>query len=92
MYLCTVKSHAEDGLALCEGRSYPTPLESLYFLSHPRSQYPCAVMRLLEVKDHGEFGLTRDLSSKIPPYAIFSHTWGADTDEVALRDLMDGTG
>jgi hypothetical protein len=49
-------------------------------------------MRLLEVKDHGEFSLTRDLIDNIPPYAILSHTWGADTDEVAFRDLMDGAG
>jgi hypothetical protein len=57
-----------------------------------RSQHPCATMRLLELKNHGEFSLTKDLIDKIPPYAILSHTWGADTDEVTFRDLMDGTG
>ena len=28
----------------------------------------------------------------IPKYAILSHTWGADTEEVTFRDLMGGTG
>jgi hypothetical protein len=28
----------------------------------------------------------------IPEYAILSHTWGADTEEVTFGDLMDGTG
>ena len=49
-------------------------------------------MRLLELKNHGDIGLTNDLIDNIPPYAILSHTWGADTDEVTFRDLIDGTG
>jgi hypothetical protein len=49
-------------------------------------------MRLLELKNHGEFSLTKDLIDNIPPYAILSHTWGADTDEVTFRDLIEGTG
>ena len=49
-------------------------------------------MRLLTVEHHGEFSLTKDLIVNIPPYAILSHTWGADTDEVTFRDLIDGTG
>jgi len=28
----------------------------------------------------------------IPPYAILSHTWGLDTDEVTLADLKNDTG
>ena len=49
-------------------------------------------MRLLELKSNGEYSLTGDLILDIPPYAILSHTWGADTDEVTFRDLKDGTG
>jgi hypothetical protein len=49
-------------------------------------------MRLLERKRDGEFSLTKELIDNIPPYAILSHTWGADTEEVTFRDLMDGTG
>ena len=49
-------------------------------------------MRLLELKSYGQFNLTNDLINSIPPYAILSHTWGADTDEVTFKDLISGTG
>jgi len=50
-------------------------------------------MRLLQYNNDGEFSLTKDfVSSEIPEYAILSHTWGADTEEVTYRDLIDGTG
>jgi hypothetical protein len=50
-------------------------------------------MRLLECSNNGEFSLTKDfISSEIPEYAILSHTWGADTEEVTYRDVIDGTG
>jgi hypothetical protein len=28
----------------------------------------------------------------IPRYAILSHTWGADSEEVTFKDLIRGTG
>ena len=49
-------------------------------------------MRLLERNNDGEFSLTKDFGDDISRYAILSHTWGADTEEVTFRDLMDGTG
>src|SRR6266498_1677399 len=49
-------------------------------------------MRLVELKNNGEFSLTKDLVHKIPPYAILSHTWGADNEEVTNEDLAEGTG
>jgi hypothetical protein len=50
-------------------------------------------MRLLECNNCGEFSLTKDFfGDDVPKYAILSHTWGADTEEVTFRDLMDGTG
>ena len=51
-------------------------------------------MRLLKSNNTGEFSLTKDLlvSDDIPRYAILSHTWGADTEEVSFKDMMDGTG
>jgi hypothetical protein len=49
-------------------------------------------MRLLERKSDGEFSLTKDLIDNIPPYAILSHTWGPDDEEVTFRDIIDGTG
>ena len=49
-------------------------------------------MRLLEWKSDGNFSLTKDLIDNNPPYAILSHTWGVDTEEVTFKDLTDGTG
>ncbi|KAF2685713.1 HET-domain-containing protein [Lentithecium fluviatile CBS 122367] len=51
-------------------------------------------MRLLRRSKAGEFSLTEDLAGDeaIPPYAILSHTWGADTEEVTFEDLTNGTG
>ncbi|KAN0068322.1 HET domain containing protein [Elaphomyces granulatus] len=49
-------------------------------------------MRLLKLNDAAEFGLKDFLvSDDIPRYAILSHTWGADTEEVSFKDMMDGT-
>jgi Heterokaryon incompatibility protein (HET) len=48
-------------------------------------------MRLLEVQNNGEFRLIEDFFDDIPPYAILSHTWGADNEEVTFRDLAEGT-
>ncbi|KAF2193662.1 WD40 repeat-like protein [Zopfia rhizophila CBS 207.26] len=51
-------------------------------------------MRLLLHSNTGEVSLTKDLvgNDVIPPYAILSHTWGADTEEVTFEDLTSGTG
>jgi len=50
-------------------------------------------MRLLLRSNTGEFSLTKDLvgDDTIPPYAILSHTWGADANEVTFEDLTNGT-
>src|SRR5438045_3678727 len=47
-------------------------------------------MRLLKLED-GEFSLIEFIGDKIPQYAILSHTWGADGEEVAIKDLIEGT-
>ncbi|KIW71217.1 hypothetical protein, variant [Phialophora macrospora] len=44
-------------------------------------------MHLLEIGDQGEISLTEDLYDGIPPYAILSHTWEDDKDEVHFDDL-----
>lgn len=50
-------------------------------------------MRLLERQIDGSFGLTKPLlDDQIPPYAILSHTWGADSEEVTFEDLVEGSG
>jgi hypothetical protein len=50
-------------------------------------------MRLLKFDNHGELTLTENFDEKdIPCYAILSHTWGADNDEVTFNNLKDGSG
>lgn len=49
-------------------------------------------MRLLEVDGRGELSLTKNFIEDIPRYAILSHTWGAEEDEVTLNDLKNGSG
>jgi ankyrin repeat protein len=50
-------------------------------------------MRLLECdSDNGKFKLTEDLVRDIPSYAILSHTWGPDAEEVTFGDIVSGTG
>ena len=48
-------------------------------------------MRLLRVDENGDFSLTDDLINTIPPYAILSHTWGEDHEEVNFKDLTTST-
>src|ERR1700733_2201040 len=51
-------------------------------------------MRLLRHSKSSEFSFSRNFvgNDTIPPYAILSHTWGADTTEVTFEDLINGTG
>lgn len=49
-------------------------------------------MRLLQIQAHGEFGLVEFFGQKIPRYAILSHTWGPDHEEVTFKDLETGEG
>ena len=50
-------------------------------------------MRLLQYNNDSGLSLTKDFAGRdIPEYAILSHTWGADTEEVTYRDVVGGTG
>jgi hypothetical protein len=49
-------------------------------------------VRLLRLEADCDFSLVESVDSRIPRYAILSHTWGADHEEVTLRDLTEGTG
>jgi len=48
-------------------------------------------MRLLKLEANGEFSLTNDITYPTTPYAILSHTWGEDDEEVNFEDLKDGS-
>lgn len=50
------------------------------------------MMRLLRLTENGKFSLTKDIITDIPKYAILSHTWGDDDDEVTFRDMIEGLG
>lgn len=50
-------------------------------------------MRLLYHTSTGQLRLTKDLlPDQIPRYAILSHTWGKDGEEVTFQDLENNTG
>jgi hypothetical protein len=51
-------------------------------------------MRLLKIGNGGGLSLTNDLveDHEIPRYAILSHTWRQDSDEVTFEDLQNGSG
>jgi hypothetical protein len=50
-------------------------------------------MRLLERQNDGRFYLTANLlDDDLPPYAILSHTWGQDSEEVTFEDMVEGSG
>jgi len=73
-------------------------------LSHSRSTEPFSfrsfystrylAMRLLQCDGTGGYYLTEPLPNDniIPRYAILSHTWGTDSNEVTFNDLINGTG
>ena len=48
-------------------------------------------MRLLTYDRDGELRVTRDLVNDIPSYAILSHTWGADEEEITYHEVQDSS-
>jgi hypothetical protein len=49
-------------------------------------------MRLLQYSGSGELSIHSFDDGEIPPYAILSHTWGPDRDEVTFADVQTGGG
>jgi len=49
-------------------------------------------MWLLRLEPSGGYSLAEYFGKDIPQYAILSHTWGADHEEVSFKDLKEGTG
>lgn len=50
-------------------------------------------MRLLQTNKTAQFTLTKYVvaADPTPPYAILSHIWGLDNEEVTFKDMMNGT-
>ncbi|KAH7383015.1 heterokaryon incompatibility protein-domain-containing protein, partial [Cadophora sp. MPI-SDFR-AT-0126] len=44
-------------------------------------------MRLLSFRDNGDLTLTNFVGDDIPHYAVLSHTWGPDGEEVTFKDI-----
>lgn len=50
-------------------------------------------MRLLKRRNAHDYRLTDKLiDDDVPRYAILSHTWGLDSEEVTFEDLVQGSG
>jgi hypothetical protein len=49
-------------------------------------------MRLLQLQRDGKFSLVERVGEDIPQYAILSHTWGKDDEEVTFKDLSEDIG
>jgi len=44
-------------------------------------------MRLLQINSNGDLSLVEYFGIDIPPYAILSHTWGPDDEEISFKDV-----
>lgn len=55
----------------------------------PRSPHQCGFLKL---QSGGDFSLVERVGRNIPPYAILSHTWGENDEEVTFKDLLEDKG
>ncbi|KAK2005498.1 HET-domain-containing protein [Colletotrichum eremochloae] len=46
-------------------------------------------MRFLTVSENNELALVERVGTEIEPYAILSHTWGRDSDEISYKDFVE---
>jgi hypothetical protein len=53
--------------------------------------YSASPMRLLQLQADGSVSLVEHFND-IPRYAILSHTWGSDAEEVTFKDVINGKG
>ena len=49
-------------------------------------------MRLLKFTSCGEISYTEFGDDNVPPYAVLSHTWGPEDEEVTFKDLEEDAG
>ncbi|KAH8727792.1 hypothetical protein GQ44DRAFT_676730, partial [Phaeosphaeriaceae sp. PMI808] len=49
-------------------------------------------MRLLQLNEKGAFSLVEYVGNDLPRYAILSHTWGPNAEEVTYQDIQGGVG
>lgn len=59
----------------------------------PRGRDPFATMRLLELLPNNDIRMTgKLLDNDIPRYAVLSHTWGDEGQEVTFADMIESSG
>jgi hypothetical protein len=68
-----------------------TSLSTSASLAHEASPQIRTAMRLIKDQGHGNLSLVEYDDDRVPRYAILSHTWGANGEEVTFEDLMEGT-
>ncbi|WPG99175.1 vegetative incompatibility protein het-e-1 [Acrodontium crateriforme] len=69
---------------------YAQPHSSSHFHSASSNYHLYTDMRLLRHNGAEKISFTEDLpKDRIPPYAILSHTWGLDRDEVHYEDVVN---
>jgi hypothetical protein len=63
-------------------------------LSNVRFQGLFAIMNLLKLNDDDTTGISLHTFSRdaIPPYDMFSYTWGRENEEVSFSDIKEKTG
>lgn len=49
-------------------------------------------MRLIKLVDYPSFSLVEFAEDEVPRYAILSHTWERDGDEITYKDIIENTG
>lgn len=49
-------------------------------------------MRLVHIGENGQLSLVRFDDHKAPCYAILSHTWGQENEEISFKDMTDNSG
>ncbi|KAJ6276584.1 hypothetical protein J3E71DRAFT_395008 [Bipolaris maydis] len=58
----------------------------------PQPRFLRALFYYQKYREDGSLTITSFDDDKIPPYAILSHTWGADTEEVTFSDIVKADG
>jgi hypothetical protein len=81
--------HRHNPFSPRQHRGFITALHQIHLVQPCLSVRP---MRLLRLESESTFSLVEYYGKSIPPYAILSHTWGADYQEVSFKDMMEHEG
>jgi hypothetical protein len=87
LYVDAVNEHENPAATHFFPTGLPLPA-SRSLLPHAPAIHLNNSMRLLKQDEDGGLTITSFHENELPPYAILSHTWGGDTDEVIFADLV----